>query len=110
MECELNNAEASGDFLINMKVILPVRNTQELVRVLSWKCNPDVSLVGLVYANPMLDTCVYKVGFPNRRTDKLVANVIVQVGYAPCDQWQSVHHTGCHRGLTEESIYGRVLE
>ncbi|KAL7480154.1 hypothetical protein ACHAW6_005858 [Cyclotella cf. meneghiniana] len=45
----------------------------------------DGNPVGLAHANPVLDTCVYKVHFLNMRFGELAANVIAEVLYAKCD-------------------------
>lgn len=46
------------------------------MRVLHQKHNMDGNPIGLAHANPLLDTCVYKVHFPNMRIGELAANAI----------------------------------
>eukprot|EP00804_Cyclotella_cryptica_P017310 CCRYP_020331-RA/>CCRYP_020331-RA protein AED:0.23 eAED:0.25 QI:0/-1/0/1/-1/1/1/0/484 len=85
LDDELADAEASGDFLVNTEVLLPVGNGQELARVLRRKRDPDGSLVGTAHANPALDTRIYEVRFSDGRTEELAANVIAEAVYAQCD-------------------------
>ena len=40
LDDELKDTEASGDFLVNTEVLLPVGNTQELAQVLRQKHEP----------------------------------------------------------------------
>jgi hypothetical protein len=82
---ELNTTEAAGDFLVNIEVLLLVRSTQGLARVLRLKQDPEGNLVGSTHQNPALDTCVYEVSFPHGRTEELAVNVIAEAIYAQCD-------------------------
>jgi len=41
--------------------------------------------VGLAHQNPAFYTCVYEVCVPDRRTEKLAANVITEAVYVQCD-------------------------
>eukprot|EP00804_Cyclotella_cryptica_P001676 CCRYP_009051-RA/>CCRYP_009051-RA protein AED:0.08 eAED:0.08 QI:0/0/0/1/0.5/0.6/5/0/841 len=47
--------------------------------------DPDGSLVGTAHTNPVLDTRIYEVRFPDGRTEELAANVIAEAVYAQCD-------------------------
>ena len=79
LDDELKDAKASGDFLVNTKMLLPVGNTQELAWVLHLKCNPDANPVGSAHGNPALDTCMYEVHFSDGRTEELAANAILRL-------------------------------
>ena len=46
---------------------------------------PDGKPVGSVHANSALDTCIYKVHFPDGGMEELAANVIAEAVYAQCD-------------------------
>ena len=85
MDDELKDAEASEDFLVNSEVLLLVGNTHELARVLRQKRDQEGNPVGSAHRNPALDTHVYKVRFPDGRTEELAANVITETIYAQCD-------------------------
>ena len=85
LDNELQAAEAAGDFLVNSEVLLPVGNSQELARVLRWKQNANGQVVGSAHPNPALDSRVYEVRFPDRRTEELAANFIAEAVYAQCD-------------------------
>ena len=61
LDDELKDATASGDFLVNSEVFLPIGNTQELAQVLRLKQDPEGNLVGSAHANPALDNCVCEV-------------------------------------------------
>ena len=41
--------------------------------------------MGSAHRNPALDTRVYEVRFPDKRTEELAANVIAETVYAQCD-------------------------
>ena len=69
LDNELGAAKAAGDFLMNSEVLLPVGNSRELARVLHRKQNADGHVVGTAHQNPALDTRVYEVRFPDRRTE-----------------------------------------
>jgi hypothetical protein len=85
LDDELEASEAAGDFLVNSEVLLPVGNSQELARVLRWKRDADGKVVGTAHHNPVLDSQVYEVWFPDGRTEELAANVIAEAIYAQCD-------------------------
>ena len=85
LDDELKDAEASGDFLMNSEVLLPIGNAKELTRVLRHKRDLEGKPVGSAQANPALNTHVYEVCFPDRRTEELAANVIAEAVYVQCD-------------------------
>jgi hypothetical protein len=85
LDDELTAAEAVEDFLMNSEVLLPVGNSQEFARVLRRKREADGKVVGTAHHNPALDSCIYKVRFPDGRTEELAANVIAEAVYAQCD-------------------------
>jgi hypothetical protein len=58
LDDELKDAEASGDFLVNSEVLLPIGNAQELGRVLRCKRDPGGNLGDSAHANPALNTRV----------------------------------------------------
>jgi len=83
LDDDLEAAKAAGDFLVNSEVLLHVGNSQELARVLCWKWDDDGKVVGTAHHNPALDSCFYKVRFPDRRTEELAVNVIAEVRLCP---------------------------
>ena len=91
LDDELVATEAAGDFLVNTEVLLPIGNSQELARVLRQKHDMEGNPIGSAHRNPALDTHVYEVYFPNRRTEELAANVIAEAVYAQCDTKGNQH-------------------
>jgi hypothetical protein len=85
LDDELKDTEASGDFLVNTEVLLPIGYTQELARVFRQKHDQEGNPMGSAHWNPALDTRVYEVRFPDGRTEELAANVIAEAVYAQCD-------------------------
>jgi hypothetical protein len=85
LDDELDAAKAVEDFLTNSEVLPPVGNSQELARVLHRKQDADGKVVGTAHHNPALDSCIYKVRFPDGRTEELAANVFAEATYAQCD-------------------------
>jgi hypothetical protein len=56
LDDELEAAKATGDFLVNSEVLLPVGNSQELARVLRRKRDADGKVMGTAHHNPALDS------------------------------------------------------
>jgi hypothetical protein len=65
--------------------MLPVGPTEERARVLNRKRDSDGNPIGVAHCNPVLDTQVYEVQFPDGRTEEVAANVIAQALYSQCD-------------------------
>ncbi len=65
LDDELEAAKAAEDFLVNSEVLLPFGNSQELARVLCRKWDADGQVMGTAHHNRALDSCVYKVRFPD---------------------------------------------
>jgi hypothetical protein len=85
LDDELPEAEVSGDYYMNAHVMLPVGPTEERARVLRRKRDSDGNPIGVAHRNPVLDTRVYEVQFPDGRTEEVAANVIAQALYSQCD-------------------------
>jgi hypothetical protein len=85
LDDELPEAEVSGDYYVNAHVMLPVGPTEERARVLHRKRDSDGNPIGVAHRNPVLDTWVYEVQFPDGRTEEVAANVIAQALYSQCD-------------------------
>ena len=76
---ELAAADAAKDYLINSAVILPVGDSQELVRVICWKHDATGALVSTLHTQPALDTHVYEVHFLDCHSKEQAVNVIAEV-------------------------------
>ena len=82
---ELGAAKAAGDYLVDSEMLLSVGDRHELARVLYRKCHSNCLPVGTTRKEPAMDTHVYKVRFPDDRTEELATNTIAEVLYAQCD-------------------------
>ena len=83
LDDELMATEVAGDFPVNTEMLLPVGNTQELARVFCQKSDQEGNQVGSAHWHAALDTHVYEVCFPDKRTEELA--VIAEAAYAQCD-------------------------
>ncbi len=73
------------DSLISAEVILPQGDTLVPAVVTSRKRDPNGNPIGTPNSNPLLDTRVYNVTFPDGQTDAYAANIIAQSIYSKVD-------------------------
>jgi hypothetical protein len=64
---------------------VPIGNEIRSGKLVRIKRELDGTVKGRASANSMLDTMIYKIEFPNGRSDEYTANVIVENMYAQCD-------------------------
>eukprot|EP00956_Cyclotella_meneghiniana_P033966 scaffold100692_cov59-Cyclotella_meneghiniana.AAC.1 len=85
LDDELPDAKVTEDYLVNAEVLLPHGAVEEKAKVVSRKRDRDGNPVGVANKNPLLDTRVYEVEFPDGSTRELAANAIAQALWAQCD-------------------------
>ncbi len=85
LDDKLAAAKASGDYLVNSEVLLPLGDRHELARVLHRKHDSNGMLVGTAHKQPAMGTCVYDVRFPDGGTKELATNTITEALYAQCN-------------------------
>lgn len=87
-----NPLKESDDKYIGMKV--PLRHHSGELRegtIVSRKRNADGSLVGTEHSNPIVDTRVYEVEFPDGSIDEFATNLIVENLYSHIDDEGNSH-------------------
>ena len=67
---------------IASEVILPQGENHITAKVIARKRDADGAPVGKRNINPILDTCVYKVQFPDGHTEEYAANIIAESLYS----------------------------
>eukprot|EP01082_Thalassiosira_pseudonana_P011160 g10259.t1 g10259 contig4:1534300-1534839(+) len=91
----------NGDEYVNAEVMLPRGNAMQRGRVVKRNLDDDGNIVGTANANPILDTRVYEVMFPDGEVTELAANIEQQktnhngrpsirnstAGWKLCCQW-----------------------
>ena len=86
LDDELTDAQVTGDYLVNAEVLIPtVHGMEERGKVVRRKRDRDGNPIGTANRNPLLDTRLYEVQFPDGRTEELAANAIAQALWAQCD-------------------------
>eukprot|EP01082_Thalassiosira_pseudonana_P005598 g5187.t1 g5187 contig19:120121-121928(-) len=85
LEEELMPTLESGDEYVNAEVMLPRGDAMQRGRVVKRKRDDNGNIVGTANANPILDTRVYEVMFPDGEVTELAANTIATSMYAQCD-------------------------
>ena len=70
---------------MSAEVFLPKGDVQIPAKVMGCKQNRDANPIGVAHSNPMLDTRVYEITFPNGHTKECAANVIVENIYSQVD-------------------------
>lgn len=73
------------DNLIGAEVILPQGNVLVPSVVIGQKCNLSGNPIGLANTNPILDTHMYDVQFPNGKTETSSANILAENIYSQLD-------------------------
>ena len=83
------NADADDvgvwDGYLNAEVVLPHGGANQSGKVRERAKEPDGSLTGKSNPNPILDTRVYVVEFPDRQEAEFTANAIAEAMYSQCD-------------------------
>ena len=77
--------EESYDLMLNSEVILPHRDRQMHAVVVGRHRNDEGKLVGIRHENPILNTAVYDVRFPDGAVKQYASNVIAENLYAQVD-------------------------
>ena len=67
-----------GDVLIDMELVLPQGETEQLVRVMRRSLNEKGPHIGQYNDNPVLNTAIYDVKFPDGTIKKYGANIIAE--------------------------------
>ena len=80
-----------GDEYLNAQVSLPHHGQKITGRVKARKRDADGNLQGTRHENPILDTRVYEVEFPDGEVTALAANVIAENMWAQCDMDGTQH-------------------
>ena len=70
---------------VNAEILLPRGDKMARGQLVCQKHDADGNLIGRSYQNPILDTHLYKVGFPGGEMTELAANIIAESIYAQCD-------------------------
>jgi hypothetical protein len=73
------------DQYVGAHVRVPIGDEIKSGKVLRRKRELDGTVRGRANANPMLDTRIYEIEFPDGRSDEYTANVIAENMYAQCD-------------------------
>ena len=72
------NQQSMNGILINAELRLPVGDHEELARVIRRSIGPDGKIVGEFNDNPLLNTLIYEVEFPDGQIKRYLANVITE--------------------------------
>ena len=72
------NQQSVADLLINAEVLLPQGESQQMAKVIRRSIGPDGKIVGAFDENPILNTLVYDVEFPDGAVKQYAANVIAE--------------------------------
>lgn len=85
------NQQSVADLLINAEVLLPQRDSQMLAKVIRRSIDANGSVIGSFDENPMLNSLVYDVEFPDGVVKQYAANVIAENVISQIDS--SGHYT-----------------
>ena len=75
-----------GDTLINAEVLLPQGENLQKARVKKRQIGPDGNEIGTYDSNPMLNTLIYEVEYPDGSIREYSANVIAENIYSQVDE------------------------
>jgi hypothetical protein len=92
------------DALIAAELMLPKGDILTSAKVVARKRDADGNPIGIANQNPILDTLIYEVQFPDGHTESYAANIIVENMYAQVD------HEGNQFLLLDEIIDHRSDE
>jgi hypothetical protein len=73
------------DKYISAEVFLLKGDSMTLGKVIGWKRDCNNNPIGVGHINPILDTCLYNVQFPERHIEEFTVNVIAQNLYLQLD-------------------------
>jgi hypothetical protein len=73
------------DYLISAKVLLPKGDVLLPACIISRKRDGEGNLIGTHHSNPIMDTRIYDVQFPDGHVESYAANVIAENIYAQVD-------------------------
>ncbi len=74
------------DNLLSAEVLLPKGDVLIPARVIARKHDASGNPIGIAHTNPILDTRVYDVQFPDGHTDCYATNIIAEKNYAQIDE------------------------
>jgi hypothetical protein len=74
------------DNLISAEVLLPKGDVLISARVIGCKRDPEGNLIGTQHSNPILDTRIYDVQFPDGHVESYAANIIAENIFAQVDE------------------------
>jgi len=78
--------KAYGQYLTAEVMLLPHGGEMEKARVVLHKWDAKGKLIGTRNPNPILDTCLYEVDYPDGSTKAVAANLIAENLYAQVDE------------------------
>jgi len=73
------------DKYISAEVLLPRGDCMVLGKIINRKRDADDNPIGVAHSNPIFDTCLYQVQFPQGQVEEYSANVITQNLYSQLD-------------------------
>ncbi len=73
------------DATVSAELFLPKENVLLPAKVIGWKHDAKGNPIGKVHSNPIIDSRVYKVQFPDGNIEDYAANVIVENMYSQVD-------------------------
>ena len=100
-------ANSFTDFLISAEVLLPQGEEQPLAKFLRRSVDQDGQVVGQHHKNPLLNTLVYDIEFPNGNVRKYSANVIAVNFLAQVDP--EGYHTNVLEAIVDHKRDGTAV-
>ena len=91
-------ANSLTDVLISAEVLLPQGEEQQLAKVLRRSVDQDGKFIGQLHKNPLFNTLIYDIEFPNGDVRKYAANIIAVNLLAQVDP------EGYHTNVLEEIL------
>jgi hypothetical protein len=82
----VNDMTAGPDSLVGAEIFLPHGDRNEIARVMWRKRNSDGLYIGRAHRNPMLDSRVFTVEFPDGDQQDLGLNIIVSTQFTNIEQ------------------------
>ena len=77
--------------LISAKVLLPHEGKVQKGKVIGRSYNDDGNLLGEYNTNPLLNSIIYNVEFPDRQLREYSASTIAQIIYTKVDKYGHSH-------------------
>ena len=75
----------SMDEYLSAELLMPHGDGMQCARVIQCHCDDDGKPLGLRHLNPILDSCLYEIEFPDGSTDVVAANLIAENLYSQID-------------------------